>query len=259
MKSSRYASFIILCMLLLAVVESAQAGPRQSETAKDLEPIKLSSLKPGSHQQGVSLPSGGSLRYTISIPAKLKPENPVPLIVALHYGYSGRLTPHYGRGMLNELVKPAFEELGAVIIAPDVLGGGDWNTRQNEQAVVWLTKSAMKSYPINPKKVLITGFSMGAIGTWYIGVRHQDLFTAAIPIAGKPADEDSKWTIPVYVIHSTKDAVLPIGPTKKYVEKLKVNGANVELKIIDDLTHFETSRYVKPLKEAQSWLGQAWK
>jgi predicted peptidase len=161
--------------------------------------------------------------------------------------------------MLNQLVKPAFEELGAVIIAPDVLGGGDWNTRQNEQAVVWLTKSAMKSYPIDPKKVLITGFSMGAIGTWYIGGRHQDLFTAAIPVEGKPADEDLNWTIPVYVIHSTKDEVLPLAPTKRYVEKLKVNGANVELKIIDDLTHFETSRYVKPLKEAQSWLGRSWK
>lgn len=259
MKSSHNALCLVICTLLLTVVVCAQSKTQKLEVKTNSEPIKLSTLPPGTHQQTVSLPSGGSLRYTISIPSKLKPENPVPLIVALHYGYSGKLTPFYGGSFMNQLVRPAFKELDAVIIAPDVIGNEGWTTQENEQAIAWLTKSALKSYPINSKKVLLTGYSLGAMGTWYIGRRNQDLFTAAIPVEGKPVDEDVNWTIPVYVIHSKKDETLPFKPTQDYVEKLKANGANLEFKIIEDLTHYETSRYVKPLKETQSWLNQVWK
>jgi predicted peptidase len=259
MKFSRHILFVTLFTSLLTLVSCAQVVAQKPEVKTNSEPTKLATLPPGIHQLTVAVPSGNLLRYTISIPPKLKPENPVPLIIALHYGYSGKLTPFYGGSFMKQLVKPAFEELDAVIIAPDVLGDGDWTTQTNEQAVVWLTRIVLKLYPVNPKKVLITGFSMGAIGTWYIGGRHQDLFTAAIPVEGKPVDGNLNWTIPVYVIHSKKDEILPLEPTQKYVEKLKDKGANVEFKIIDNLAHYETSRYVKPLKEAQSWLNQVWK
>ncbi|HEX8564630.1 MAG TPA: dienelactone hydrolase family protein [Pyrinomonadaceae bacterium] len=259
MKFSGYILSITIITLLLTIIGCAQSTPQKPEAKTNSEPIKLATLPPGIHQLTVAVPSGNLLRYTISIPPKLKPENPVPLIIALHYGYSGKLTPFYGGSFVKQLVKPAFEELDAVIIAPDVLSDGDWTTQTNEQAVVWLTQIVLKLYPVNPKKVLITGFSMGAIGTWYIGKRHQDLFTAAIPVGGKPVDGDLNWTIPVYVIHSKKDEILPFEPTQKYVEKLKANGANIEFKIIDNLTHYETSRYVKPLKETQSWLNLVWK
>jgi predicted peptidase len=212
---------------------------------------------PGIHQQTAALPNGAILRYTVSVPLGLNGNKPVPLIVALHYG--GDVTPFYGRGMIDELVGRAFGELAPVIVAPDALGGGDWTTPQNEQAVVWLTRSVMKSYPIDPKQVVLTGFSMGGQGTWFIGGRHQDLFTAAIPVAGEPRGGVLEWTVPVYVLHSENDTVLPLGPTRRHVEQLKAKGANIELKVVSGVTHYQTPKFAAPLKEAVPWLRQVWR
>lgn len=48
---------------------------------------------------------------------------------------------------------------------PDSLGG-DWTTAQNGAAVVWLTRAIMKRYAVDPGKVVLSGYSMGGVGTW---------------------------------------------------------------------------------------------
>src|SRR5262245_16668730 len=249
----RYAFFLPLCLLLA----SCPRGKNDASAPKPaaVEPGSLSQLGAGVHHETAALPGGGTLRYSISVPPGYDPKKPVPLVVALHYG--GDVEPFYGRGMIDSLVGPAFGELGAVLVAPDSLGG-DWTTSKNEQAVVWLTRSVMKTYAIDPKKVALTGFSMGGQGTWDVGVRNQDLFTAAIPVAGEPAG-GTDWKIPVYVIHSRNDEVIPIKPAREHVEKLKAEGVKVEWKEVSGLTHFQTGRYATPLRDAVPWLRQAWK
>ena len=82
------------------------------------------------------------------------------------------------------------DRLGEGDVAPDALGG-DWTDAKNEQAAVWLVKSAMKTYAIDPKRVVVTGFSLGGQGTWFLASRHQDVFTAAIPVAAPTAARSS--------------------------------------------------------------------
>jgi predicted peptidase len=254
MSRHRYSTWLLLCLLAVSCSAGKKDEPPPAESPPPLEPSELPRLGPGIHQQTASLPGGGALRYTISVPPGYDSKKPAPLVVALHYG--GVVTHFYGRGMIDGLVGPALADLGAVIVAPDAQDG-DWTTPKNEQAVVWLTRSIQKSYAIDPKKVLLTGFSMGGQGTWFIGSRHQDLFTAAIPVAGGPVGGTS-WTIPVYVIHSRDDEVLALGPTQQHVERLKEHGAKVELKVLTGLTHYQTPRYSAALKETLPWLRRVW-
>ena len=229
--------------------------PRARQAAR-LEPAQTHSKAEGIEGLTATLPDGASLRYTISLPRGYDKQKPVPLVMALHYG--GNVTPFYGRGVIEGLVGPAFADLGAIIVAPDAQGDSPWTSEKNEQAVIWLTQNVMKTHSINPKKIVLTGFSMGGEGTWYIGSRHQDLFTAAIPVAGRPAG-GKDWKIPVYAIHSRKDEVVPIGPAEEHVKALKAKGASVEWKVLTDLTHFETARYQDALRQAAGWLQQSWK
>jgi predicted peptidase len=104
--------------------------------------------------------------------------------------------------------------------------------------------------------VVCTGFSMGGAGTWYLAGRHPDRFTAAIPIAGRPAELD--FQVPVYVIHSRADQVMPLGPTEAYVARLKAAGRPAELVVVDGITHFQTDRFVEPLRAAIPWLERTW-
>lgn len=244
-------------VVVLALLSAGCGDPAARSKPTVPDAADLPRLTPGVHKQTANVPGVGTLRYTVSVPLGLDGMKPVPLIVALHYG--GDVTPHYGSGMIDTLVSPAFSELGAVAVAPDALGGGDWTSDQNEKAVVWLTRSAMKSYPIDPKKVLVTGFSMGGQGAWFIGGRHQDVFTAVMPVAGQPAGGSLEWKVPVYVIHSQADEILSIGPAQRQVEQLKAKGADVELRTVSGLTHYQTGRYAAPMREAVPWLKKVWK
>ena len=119
--------------------------------------------------------------------------------------------------------------------------------------------SVIASYNVDEKKTLLTGFSMGGRGTWYLAGRNQGVFAAAIPVAGSPAADTDEWEVPLYVIHSRQDRVLPLQPTQQYVDKLKENGADIRLVVIDGVTHYETGRFAEPLQKAVPWIRNAWK
>jgi predicted peptidase len=201
----------------------------------------------------MAVSGGQTLRFTLFIPDDYRGDRPFPLVVALHYG--GEVTPFYGRNILEILVQPALAALGAIIVAPDALDRG-WNDARDESAVLALMDHLTATLSIDRKRVLCTGYSMGGVGTWYMAGRHPDRFTAAIPIAGRPPEGDFK--VPVYAIHGRQDQVMPLGPTEAYIARLKTAGATAELVVLDGPTHFQTERFVEPLRAAVPWIQRVW-
>ena len=243
-------------MMLVAPMMACGFSGGASSGGPTAEPAQLAQLPPGVHYETVTTPSGETLRYSISVPPNYNGSDPVPLVVALHYG--GEVKPFYGGGMIDVLVQPGFAKLGAILVAPDALGGGDWKTSANERAVEWLTRSILQSYAVDPKKVVITGYSMGGEGAWHIGGRNQDLYTAVVPVEGDPAGRHLDWTIPVFVIHSSADEVVPIGPVERQVQALRSKGAEITLRTVDGLSHYETDKFAKQLETAVLWLQGTW-
>jgi hypothetical protein len=58
--------------------------------------------------------------YSIFVPDNYTHSKPVPLVLALHFGGDPEGA---GRAVLEILVAQAFQDLGAVIVAPDSKGG----------------------------------------------------------------------------------------------------------------------------------------
>ena len=148
--------------------------------------------------------------------------------------------PRRTRADMIEAFRPGLAGFG-IFIAPDALGG-DWTDAKNEQAAVWLTQSAMQTYAIDPKRMIIMGYSMGGEGTWYIGSRHQDVFTAAIPVAA-PVAGSTDWKIPVYSIHSEQDEIISHSAAKGHADAIKAKGGKIEFKSVSGLTHYDTPSY----------------
>lgn len=240
------------CQPQVAATVIPSATPAATSTAVAVQGFPQTA---GIHQE--TLESTGQ-RFTIAVPNSYSSDQPVPLILALHYG--GNVTPWYGRGVLEILVMPALRELEAIIVAPDA-NVGPWTSPQSEANLMELLDAIHANYNIDARKTLVTGFSMGGIGTWYIAGRNQDRFAAAIPIAGQPqADSvDLEWSTPLYVIHSREDEVIPIGPTESAVEQLKSKGVSVEFVVLDGISHFQTDRFAEPLRDAIPWIEEAWK
>lgn len=230
-------------LLVVLAIGSAQAQPDPDAPTR-----------PGIHE--LALPESGE-RFTLSIPAHYRRRDAVPLVVALHYG--GEVTPYFGRGVLESLVEPALRGLGAIIAAPDAVHG-DWANPAAERQIVALVGFLESRYAIDPERTLLTGYSMGGMGTWYLAPRYPELFRLAIPMAGRPLDpvDAFDWTVPMYVIHSRDDGLIPLEPTASTIERLRREGAPVELHVVDGITHFQVPSFVPKLAAAKPWIERMW-
>ncbi len=211
------------------------------------------------HQPGLyrgSLGSSGR-RVSFAIPSSYDKDAASPLVLALHWG--GPLYPYIGGDLLTGLVEPALQELGAIIVAPD-RSTENWTNPQSEVELLDLLDEIQADYAIDPARTLITGYSIGGMGTWYMGGRNQERFAVAIPLAAAPPPDavDREWEIPLYIIHGRQDELFPLAETEVVVQQLKAKGAVVELDIVDPATHYQTDRYQEPLRRTIPWIRRVW-
>ncbi len=210
----------------------------------------------GSPQVRLESLAGGP-RYTLVVPGDYTGEQAVPLVLALHFG--GTATAHYGRAVAEQLVEPALRPLGAVAVAPDCTSGS-WAHPDCEAGALRVLDRVESQFRIDRRRVLVTGYSMGGIGTWELAARHPERFTAAVVMAGRPSPQmaQAQWRVPLYVIHARDDEILPLEPTEGVVQALRARAVAVELVVLDGVTHYETHRFVAPLAAALPWLRAAW-
>jgi poly(3-hydroxybutyrate) depolymerase len=243
------------------IVAGCRSGPGPAPDPGTGSPAAREPTTPGIHERTIPGPDGQPLRFTLAVPAGYEGTRAVPLVMALHYG-GNSFPPFYGRGVLELLVQPALEPLGAIIVAPDAADPG-WFDEDDEARVLHLLDHVLASFAIDRKRVLCTGYSMGGAGTWYLVGRHPARFTAAIPIAGRPPSGEGApagpWKVPLHAIHSRRDELIPLAATEAHIATLRAQGADVQLLIVEDLTHFQTERFVDPLRQLLPWLAQVWK
>lgn len=219
--------------------------------------VEMNTLDYSVYEKVLTLESGESLRYTLAVPPAFSADRPYPLILALHYG--GRVTPYYGKGFLTGLVLPALHDLGAIMIAPDCPGEG-WTDPASERAVLALLQAVQKDYPIDRRRILITGYSMGATGTWHYVFKHPGLFSAAVPVSGMPPKgiilKDPGAHI--LAIHSRDDELFPFDAVRTFIRACESQGLPVELKVVAGLSHYRFDQFVPALREAVPWAKRLW-
>jgi len=216
---------------------------------------KVPTLDPGIYDKALALPGSKVLRYGLYIPKDYTSGKPAPLVLALHYGGAPNGA---GMGVLRILVEPALADLGAVIVAPETLGGA-WDNADNERAVMALMDATESAYSIDPNKVVVTGFSMGGAGTWHFAEKFPDRFTAAVPVAGRPPASVQGWEMPVFAVHSRNDEVMPIAPTEARMKQLQQAGVHSEFVVLTGISHYQTNAFVPGLRRAVPWLKDLWK
>lgn len=195
--------------------------------------------------------------YTLSIPQGSISEQPNALIVALHW--AGPVTPYYGEGILTNLVEPALGDLGAIIAAPDCRFP-NWTNLRSENQVLELMDYLIQGYRLSPRLTVLTGYSLGGTGVWFMASRRQSRFCAAIPISCAPHPDIHllDWRVPLYVIHSRNDELIHYEQAVLNIKKLRERGLPVEFVLLEGLTHYDTDGFIEPLRAAQPWIRRIW-
>ena len=193
------------------------------------------------------LTTAAGTRYTLVLPAGYQPNQTYPLVLALHYG--GPVTPWYGAGLLEKIVEPGLRALDAIMVAPDCAHGG-WDNKAGEAEVLALLDLLLAQYPIEPEKTILTGYSMGGKGAWYLAARQQARFAIAIPMASRPMPIalTAEWSIPIYALHGEQDELFPLAATAAFIEDLRAQGITVQFDVLPGVSHHELADFAGALQ-----------
>jgi predicted esterase len=166
--------------------------------------------------------------YRLFIPSTYNGNKPFPLIVLLHGmgGDENSMFDAYGNGAFETLA----EKHGYIVVCPKGRQPASMYLGTAEQDVLDVMADVRRAYKIDPKRIYLTGHSMGAYGTWSIAIDHPDLFAALAPISGGGNPEAVVKTakIPQYVTHGDHDPTVPVERSREMVEALKKAGAEVK-------------------------------
>jgi predicted peptidase len=214
---------------------------------------------------------GNTLPYRLLKPLNYNPKEKYPLVVFLHgagergddndkqlvHGVPEFLTPE------NRKDYPCF------LIAPQCPEGKkwvevDWSAQSHKEPqepsepmrqTLGLIDQMQKDYPIDAKRIYVTGLSMGGFGTWDVIARKPDLFAAAVPICGG-ADESTATKIvkiPIWAFHGAQDPAVRVSRTRNMIAALKKAGGEPKYTEYPDEGH---ASWVPAYKDAamMKWL-----
>jgi predicted peptidase len=212
----------------------------------------------GVHELTYRAPDGRTILYALSVPGGYDAARPAPLVLVLHSG--GQRIRYYGSAFMRFLAEPALGDLRPLMIAPDC-PTNSWADPAADQAVMALVQDTISSYAVDRRRILVTGFSLGGRGTWFMASHHADVFTAAIPMAAATGDApvEGLATMPTYIIHSRADEVVPFAPAERVAKQLTALGRDVHFEALNDLGHYDMGRYVEALRRAGRWVAERWR
>ena len=180
-----------------------------------------------------------------------------PLILFLHGGG--------GRGNDLQLVQqngiPKLlehgEHLPFVVVSPQCPENSTWWVQTH--AVMALLDEVSRTHAVDPRRVYLTGLSLGGYGTWHLATLYPHRFAAIAPICGGgmrfygfPERVRALKDVPVWAFHGAKDPVVPLEESTKMVETLREAAGDVRLTVYPDATHDSwTETYDNP--ELYEW------
>ena len=120
--------------------------------------------------------------FWIYVPTSYRHDQPMPLIVSCHGSPPFDVAEHHVREW-----KWRAEKYGCIAVAPSlvgtdgILGAGPVSAMlENEHVILSVISALGYCYNIDRANVMITGFSGGGFPTYWIGLRHPDLFSVVV-------------------------------------------------------------------------------
>jgi predicted peptidase len=193
------------------------------------------------------------LSYVLHVPKDIGQQAKWPLVIYLH-GLSARgdnldLLETYG---LPQVVANGFRP-PAFIGAPQLPDGLFWPQRL-EQLSAWLDH-LLANYPIDPKRITLTGVSLGGYGVWYWGGWQPERFAGLLPLCGGgnflSARAVQSAKVPVWAVSGAIDTVVPLSEMTRLMDI--VTHSKAQKTIYADADHDDARVHTTPYTDSAIW------
>lgn len=173
-----------------------------------------------------------------------------PLIVFLHgRSLSGKnFKKLYRYGPIAEIQRGL--KVPFLVVAPQTTNS--WNPGKLNQ----MLDQVIEDYPVDTSRIYVWGMSMGGYGTFYFAGKFAERFAAAIAMCGggDTTDAPNMIDLPLWVIHGTKDHIIPISESEKMVEAIQCAGGDkVIFTRVEGWNHGSPARCFREM-EKYNWL-----
>jgi predicted peptidase len=128
------------------------------------------------------------------------------------------------------------------------------NSDDGKRAMAILAE-VQKEYKVDPKRVYLTGLSMGGYGTWSLAAAYPDKWAAIAPICGggNPASAEKIKNIPCWCFHGGADRTVPPQRSRDMIEALKKAGGEPKYTEYTGVGHNSWDK-AYATKELYDWL-----
>lgn len=169
-------------------------------------------------------------------------DNGWPLIVFLHgSGERGRdLRKLRQHGLPKRIAQG--HDIPAIVVSPQCPLGSWWTPHFG--AIMGLIDTIVTTQKIDPKRIYLTGLSMGGYGCWELASRYPQRFAAIVPICGGgrkqfgfPARVNMLRHMPIWAFHGALDAIVPPHESEILIKTLRRCGGSPRYTLYPDLAH----------------------
>ncbi|MBM4325182.1 MAG: hypothetical protein FJ115_16635 [Deltaproteobacteria bacterium] len=219
---------------------------------------------------------GVNYRYQVYVPINYDPGKIHPVILFLHSiaegGEDGLKQTQIG---LGSYIRQDRERFPFIVVFPQARRDQIWTGEMATLALKILDKT-VEEFNGDPKRLYLTGISMGGHGTWYLATQGPDKFAAIVPICGfvafsrpdMPAERKARLLkmnplaqspdpytnvasqiskVPVWIFHGSVDTIVSPDESRKMFQVLKALGANVKYNEYEGVAHNAWERaYTEP-------------
>lgn len=170
----------------------------------------------------------GGRKYSVFLPQGYDPAKEYPAVLFLHgsgeRGEDGITPTQAGIGPIIAADPGRFP---AIVVFPQARKTWAADSEDISAALAALDE-VMKRHKVDPKRVYLTGLSMGGAGSWGLGSKRPEKFAAVAPVCGFG---DAAWArtlkgVPVWTFVGDDDSPRIVGGTRALVEALKSEGGS---------------------------------
>ena len=228
--------------LIAVVVGLALAVPPHSALAQS----QIAPAATGRFVDQVFRDETGEHKYVVFLPVGHRVEKPAPAILFLHgageRGVENRMQLTLG---LAPFVKARAKTFPFVVVFPQcestdgrILESWQIGSSDGRRAVAILDH-ATKQFGIDPRRIALTGWSMGGYGAWSLAAAEPSRWSCVVPLSGGGDVEQmaALKDIPVWAFHGAKDPLIKVGESRKLTETLKAAGGTVSSTELPAGTH----------------------
>ena len=187
-----------------------------------------------------------STGYWLYVPSTYQHDKPAPIIVTCHGTPPFDIAEHHIREW-----KMLGEQNGCIIIAPElmatdgILGDGPIvGMLENEQRILSIICHLGYRYNLDLANMMITGFSGGGFPTYWVGLRHPEIFSViAARNCNFSGGNTENWypkeasQTPVIIYYGSADPVTIQIQSENGIRNLRERGFKVEKQVLSGFGH----------------------